>query len=160
MTEFSLKSLPVSRRVFTSLESEEEHGELIRPLAISFPLYARKDVCWAKCDLYLQDSGGCLIFLFKDSIVTLATRHCGTDGKSNIQRLFEGDTYRHHRLWLLSTLKQPQNRVVFSWMQNRASHDTPLSRSTATLKSTALEHLNPAWPQNTENNIDGPHTLQ
>lgn len=78
--------------VFTSLESDEEHGELICPLAISFRLYSRKDVRCAKCDLYLQDSGGCLIFLFKDSIVTLATRHCGTDGKSNIQRLFEGDT--------------------------------------------------------------------
>lgn len=79
--------------ILTSLESDEEHGERIRPLAISFPLYTRKDVCCAKYDLYLQDSGGCLIFLFKDSTVTLATRHCGTDGKSNIQRLFEGDTY-------------------------------------------------------------------
>lgn len=81
---------PQAENVFTSLESDEEHGELIRPPAIPFPLCARKDVCWANCDLHLQDSGGCLIFLFKDSIVTLATRHCGTDGKSNIQRLSEG----------------------------------------------------------------------
>lgn len=30
-------------------------------------------MCCAERDLYLQVSGGCLIFLFEDSIVTLAT---------------------------------------------------------------------------------------
>lgn len=86
-------SLESAHLLFTSLESDEEHEELICPLATSFPLYTRKDVCCAKHDLYLQVSEGCLIFLSKDSIVTLATRHCGTDGKSNIQRLFEGETH-------------------------------------------------------------------
>lgn len=56
----------VCHLLFTSLESEEDSTP-------ATSLYTRKDVCCAERDLYLQVSGGCLIFLFEDSIVTLAT---------------------------------------------------------------------------------------
>lgn len=73
--------------------SERRNLNYLLPLQRAFPFIYQK-VCMFY-PLWPLPAGfrHLLDFLFKKSIRTLATRHRDTDGRSNIQRLFDGDAY-------------------------------------------------------------------